>query len=186
MSHPKHLYRERMRGRSLDMKPGVGGPSITAHLQCARCPAIGSRSMGTVMPHDAIDKKFKQAGWRVDPHVCPDCQRKSKERPEMMTSRPSPAAMKAQAQMFHLLSTHFDADMGRYAKGWSDAKIAHDTGLAADVVAEFRAAGFGELKEAPEVAAMRAEIFALETLVAEQIAALRGDLARIAKGEARA
>lgn len=181
MSAAKHLYRERLHGRSIETKGGIGGGTFVAALQCARCPTIGHRSMGAMLPPEAIDKKFKQAGWRVDPHVCPDCQRKPKERPQAMTARPSPAAMKAQAQMFHLLSSHFDADTGRYAKGWSDAKIAADTGLAGDVVAEFRDAGFGALKDAPEIVAIRAEIATLETLCAEQIAHLRAELARIAK-----
>lgn len=181
MSAPKHLYRERMRGRALETKSGIGGGTIVALLQCSRCPTIGRRSMGAMLPPEAIDKKFKQAGWRVDPHVCPDCQRKPKERPAPMTASPSPAAMKAQAEMFQLLSLHFDGDMGRYAKGWSDAKIASTTGLAVDMVTAFRTAGFGELKEAPEIVAIRAEIASLESLVAEQVAHLRGELARIAK-----
>lgn len=181
MSAPKHLYRERIRGRSIDTKGGIGGGTFVAQLRCSRCPTIGTRSMGTMLPPDAIDKKFKQAGWRVEPHVCPDCQRKSKERPAPMTASPSPAAMKAQAEMFQLLSLHFDGDAGRYAKGWSDGKIASQTGISIDLVTGFRIAGFGELKEAPEIVAIRAEICALETLVTEQVAHLRGEIAKIAK-----
>lgn len=182
MSASKHLYREGLRGRSLDMKPGIGGATIAALLQCSRCPTIGKRPCGAMLPPEAMDKKFKQAGWRVDPHVCPNCQRKPKERPAPMTASPSPAAMKAQAEMFQLLSLHFDGDTGRYAKGWSDAKIAAQTGIAVDLVTAFRTAGFGELKDAPEIVAIRAEIATLESLVAEQVAHLRGELARIAKG----
>lgn len=181
MSAPQHLYRERVRGRSLEKKSGIGGGTIVALLQCSRCPTMGTRSMGTMLPPEAIDKKFKQAGWRVDPHVCPDCQRKPKERPAPMSASPSPAAMKAQAEMFQLLSLHFDGDTGRYAKGWSDGKIASTTGIAVEMVTAFRVAGFGELKEAPEIVAIRAEIASLESLVTEQLAHLRGELARIAK-----
>src|SRR3546814_7661352 len=61
-----------------------------------------------------------------------------------MSASPSPAAMKAQAEMFQLLSLHFDGETGRYAKGWSDGKIASTTGIAVEMVTAFRVAGRSE------------------------------------------
>lgn len=98
-----------------------------------------------------------------------------------MATNPTPGAIKAQAKMFNLLSLHFNPDEGRYAKGWSDKKVADDTGMAADLVASFRVEAFGELKEPAEVSALRSEISALENLVVEQIASLRTELAKVAK-----
>jgi len=181
MSQRKHLYKEGLKGRAIATRPGVAGTSITALLQCSRCPKVGELGCRAMMPAEQMDHKFRQSGWRLDPHVCPDCIRISKQEKAAMTASPSPAAMKAQAAMFQLLSQHFDGETGRYAKGWSDKKISEATGIAIEHVAAFRTAGFGELKDAPEIVAFRADIAALETLVAEQIAQLRGDLARIAK-----
>lgn len=98
----------------------------------------------------------------------------------------SPAAMKAQATMFRLLSDHFDTVAGRYVDGWSDEKIAKQTDIAKATVIEFRKAGFGEIKEDPAIAAIRSDINALETLAREnhgsvtaEIAALRARLGKL-------
>ena len=93
------------------------------------------------------------------------------------SAKPSPAAMKAQVAMFQLLSDHFDADTGRYGAGWDDKRVGIETGLAPDVVAEFRKAGFGDLKELPEIASLRTDINALEQLAREQNGALMQEVA---------
>lgn len=104
-----------------------------------------------------------------------------------MSTKLSPAAMKAQAAMFQMLATHFDPDAGQYETGWNDARVAKEAGLAADFVVEFRRNGFGELKEPAPLAALRSDINALEKLqveqnatFAQQLAELRAQLARIA------
>ena len=188
-----HPYRDGTAGRSITTRPGVGGMTITAHLECSKCGKIGHVKCRAIMPPEQIDRKFRQAGWRLDPHVCPDCipathEKKGERR---MASKPSPAAMKAQAAMFQLLAQHFDTDTGRYAKGWSDAKIAKETGISPDMVRDFRVAGFGDLREPEEVVQLRSDIDALATLQREQNAAitveletLRSKLDRIAKAAA--
>jgi hypothetical protein len=190
VKHTAHSYRAGVRGRSIATRPGVGGVSITARMQCARCPKIGELGCRQIMPPEQMDKKFTQAGWSLDPNTCPDCIRAITEE-KTMAPKPTHAAMKAQAQMFHALSEHFDPETGQYAAGWSDQKVATDTGLAPDVVAEFRKAGFGELKELPALATLRADIFSLEQLqrehhdtVTKEIAALRGRLSRVSTGGA--
>lgn len=104
----------------------------------------------------------------------------------------SAATMKAQAETVQLLSLHFDGDAGRYAAGWSDDKIAKDTGMAPDFVREMRLAAFGELREPEEVTRLRADIDALDQLAREQNSAireaihgLRAELARIAPAGVR-
>lgn len=101
-----------------------------------------------------------------------------------MATNPTPGAIKAQAKMFSLLSLHFSPDDGKFAKGWSDKKISEETGLAPDLVAQFRIEAFGDLKEPAEISALRSDIAALETLVVEQIASLRGELAKVSKAYA--
>lgn len=187
MKNTGHSYRNGVRGRSVTTRPGVGGLTITAHLACARCPKVGDLNCRQMMPPDQIDQKFSQAGWALDPHTCPDCRAIPKEK--TVASKPSQAAMKAQTQMFHALSAHFDPDAGRYATGWTDKRIAEETGLSPDVVSEFRRAGFGEIKEAPEIAALRADVVSLEQLsrehtamVSAEIASLRGRIAKLSAG----
>ncbi|MEH3107128.1 MAG: hypothetical protein PGN09_07560 [Sphingomonas fennica] len=189
MSLPGHSYKDGSRGRSITTRPGVGGQTVTARLRCSACATTGNRNFRSLMPPEQIDKKFAQAGWSLDPHVCPDC-RATRAREKTMGMKPTAAAMKAQAAMFRLLTDHFDIDDGAYAAGWSDEKIATDTGLAAEAVAEFRRAGFGEIKEAAPIRQLRADIAALESLAREQhnaiigeIASLRGQLAKLTAGK---
>lgn len=178
MAHQGHLYRMGIRGRSITSAPGVGGTTFIAHLACSSCAVIGERRLRQLMPPEQVDHKFIQAGWSLDPHLCPTCKAlPAKEK--TMTAKPSAAAMKAQAQMFHLLSAHFDPEQGAFAVGWADQRVAAETGLAADVVTEFRRAGFGELKEPPEVRALRDDIQSLASLQAEQQASVTQEIASL-------
>jgi hypothetical protein len=174
------------RGRSHISRAGIGGATVTAFLQCSTCPKKGEVSMRVVMPPEHVDKKFIQRGWQVDPHLCPDCRRKPKDKP--MPAAQSVAAMRATIQMHDLLTAHFDSKNGRYVAGWSDEKVAKETGLAMPSVAEYRIAEFGEIKEPTELALIRADITSLEQLdrehrasVAAEVASLRTRLADVAK-----
>ena len=191
MNAPGHIYRRGVRGRSITTAPGV----INAHLQCQvpGCNRTGRIGLRAVMPPEHIDRKFEQLGWRLDPHVCPACvaiQKKEKKMAE--AAKPSPVTMKAQAAMFRLLDQHFDAEVGRFDEGWSDDRIAKETGLKKEAVAEFRRAGFGEIREDPAVASIRADIASLAKLAEEQngalaqgIAEIRARLAKLTEGTAR-
>lgn len=163
MRHREHSYRNGMLGRRLETRPGIGSPSATAFLQCSRCPHEGSLKLSVRMPPEQIDKKFTQAGWALDPHICPGCRSKANER-KAMSAKPSPDAMRAQAQMFNLLQNHFDPNKGVFSQNWDDARIAADTGLSAAVVVEYRETCFGKLKEPEAVQALRNDIAALEKL----------------------
>jgi hypothetical protein len=178
VKHVRHSYRTAEYGRSITTRPGIGGLTMTAHLKCP-CGKLGSLGIRTVFPPEQIDQKFRQAGWLLDPHRCPDCLRASRAEEKTKMTKPSAAAMKAQTQMFRLLSDHFDVAAGAYSPPWSDAKIATDTGLSKDVVAEYRRAGFGEIKEPTELAAIRADINSLESLQREHAASVTADIASL-------
>lgn len=163
-----------------------GGFDVVAEVTCKVCEAIGEVIARGVMPPDQIDIKFRQKGWQLEPPKCPSCVQRKQEEKTMATQAPSDAAVKSQARCFNLLGQHFDPDKGRYAKGWSDRKIAEECSLSCAVVATLRTDCFGDLKEAPELAEIRADINALDTLCKEsfgqfqqEIATLRSRLARI-------
>lgn len=188
MNHRGHSYRNGVSGRSLSSRPGIGGQTRVAHLQCSACPRSGKRHLSVLMPPEQIDKKFQQAGWALDPHICPDCRKTISKERKAMTAKPSPTAMRAQGQMFTLLQSHFNVEKGAFAKDWNDDRVAKETGLARALVVEFRQTCFGELKEPEEVRALRGDINALETLQREtnatitaEIASLRGQLSVVSQ-----
>jgi hypothetical protein len=164
---------------------------MVAHLTCSGCGRKGDRNLVQLMPPEQIDKKFVQVGWVLDPHLCPACKHLTKKEKAVAT-KPSHLAMKAQAHMFRLLSDHFDTATGAYAADWSDKVIATETGLSPEIVTEFRRAGFGEIKESPAIAALRADITSLEQLsrehqstVTTEIASMRARLAALSNGAPR-
>jgi AraC-like DNA-binding protein len=74
---------------------------------------------------------------------------------------------------------------GRYARDWSDERIAHDASLLPEQVAQVRleSPDHGMIRTAPDVAALKADISAMEALFAEQIAELRSRLAPLEAAE---
>jgi len=191
MKHRSHSYKEGALGRSLTSRSGVGGATLTAHLQCSVCPKKGDLKVRSLMPPEPIDQKFAQAGWKLDPHRCPDCIDRIAQEKIMTTAAKITVPANAFGKAFALLGTHFNAERGQFEQGWSDQKIAAETGLAPAAVAEFRKGSFGELKEAPEVASLRADIASLEQLhrehadsVGREVAALRTRLQKLAPAAA--
>lgn len=181
MKHREHSYRNGVMGRRLETRPGVGSPSATAFIQCSRCPHEGSLKLSVRMPPEQIDKKFTQAGWALDPHICPSCRTQASNERKAMSAKPSPDAMRAQAQMFSLLQNHFDPNKGLFSQNWDDARIAGETGLSAAVVVDYRETCFGKLKEPEEVQALRSDIAALEKLHQETSASFLSEIVTLRK-----
>jgi hypothetical protein len=104
--------------------------------------------------------------------------------PNVITATPAPAveptreARRAAARMYALLDQHFSvvdgSDHGAYADGWSDERVAAESGLSVAEVARTREDVYGRLAEDPRVAELSAKVDAL------QIRAER-DLADLAK-----
>jgi hypothetical protein len=176
VGHQGHSYVLGLRGRSYRSSRDSTGTTFLYFLACSKCEARGERRQRSLMPPDQVDKKFMQVGWSLDPHICPACAVRAAQEKADMTSKPSPAAIKAQAKMFSLLATHFDGTAGAYGQGWSDQKIATDTGLTVDLVAEVRRETFGELQLPPEVLSLQRDVGALEALAREQYAGLETEL----------
>lgn len=74
---------------------------------------------------------------------------------------------------------------GRYAEGWSDARIASVLELFPEQVKEVRLGSpdHGPVRTAPEVEALKADIASLEQLLGEQISELRARLAPLEAAE---
>lgn len=173
----QHSWRAQQNGRSVK---SVEGGAVMARACCQTPDCRTSEEIRfRQLPGPAeIEAKFIQKGWSFDRTHCPEHNRRHHPRKDhqMAThaTRTSPAAIAAQAKMFGMLQTHFDPDAGTYAAGWSDAKIADQTGLALDLVSGVRAEAFGELKEPPELAQLASDISAVESLLIEQESSVRG------------
>lgn len=108
-------------------------------------------------------------------------------------------ARKRQRIAFSLLEDHYDDTNCKYDEGWSDQKIATETGLSVDYVAQTREEAFGPIVD-PAIAEAEAKLVAIEQKlqkfradihaeytqrlveVDRDIAEVRGELAAIKKG----
>lgn len=190
---PTHIYKEGARGRSFHVDRHAG--TKAGRITCSTCGTVGSINVNNLPPPEYLDKKFAQRGWELDPNVCPDCVVKRKrakaaakaavklkEQNTMPTitkeapisENPALKAVsadlhKATAKMHQLLNLHFDADEGRFAEGWDDARIAKESGMAPAHVTEVRNLAYGELKEPEEITKLRADIKSLNELISETL-----------------
>lgn len=175
MGAQNHPWRVGRQGRSFASTQD--GLRATLTCKCGNSETINFKALAAA---EAMDNKFKQRGWRLDPAKGPCCINTGKD--NLMASQPSPAAVAAQAKMFKLLSQHFDTDRGLFADGWSDQKVAEDCGLSVGNVTAVRNAAFGELQEPPEIAQLTSDINALEELLGgceAGMTAMRSELDRI-------
>ena len=145
--------------------------------------------------HWQVDAKGKSA-------ICPDCRgvgrrkglspqehrkgngtmpKKTAEIHELKADKPaeervrqSQRSIRANIKAVRLLDEHFDADKGRYDDEWADARIAAETGLAEDFIAQMRKVEYGEIKPPDELLKLRGDFDALAPMVAEQIKEIQG------------
>lgn len=176
MSAQQHPWNTGRHGRAVR---SVEGGGIEATLTCGKCEATETIRFRQLAGSAEMDRKFILKGWAVDPAKCPEHNRRHHPRKDPLTvaSSPSPSAIAAQAKMFGLLQNHFDVENGCYGSGYSDAKIAAETGLAIDLVKAIREQAFGPLREPPEIAQLATDIEALAGLIDETVAPLKTELA---------
>ena len=148
-------------------------------MACAYCPAAVEVWTNSIFPEDAIAKRFQRKGWPVKlttrRPACPECVIKFKARnarkeidmaapKQKMDILPNP---KLQRQIFGLLEDHFDDNRGQYDSGWSDSKVAEETGASEAVVSKIRLEAFGEIRLDPALARLQSDLDAHSQLVDE-------------------
>lgn len=161
---------------AIDFTPSRVG--LTLHVPCAR----GHSYDVVVAPGshpDQVAKKMLGTGWTFGRHLlCPDHGRKSeqpkKEKAAPMSAAtasapavsaaqavPSDAAKRAHRLVMMLLEDQYDENAKSYRPGWTDAKVAQETGAAEAHVRETRERYFGPADMPPEVADLLKQAAAL-------------------------
>lgn len=127
---------------------------------CSECRSEAHLNGGARLPEPIAAKKFEQQGWLVDGrghHYCPACLgTKRKWRKDEMISNGkaqasappperTPAAREKLGELYMMLSEAYQGATQTYAAGWSDERIAKETGLALEFVAARRESDFGPL-----------------------------------------
>ena len=94
-------------------------------------------------------------------------------------ANPSEGGTLATARVFKALMAHFDDNTGRFSTGWSDKRIAEDTGIALAAVITLRNQCFGELSEDPALTGIRSDVTALEDLIRDAVESFTASITEI-------
>ena len=94
----------------------------------------------------------------------------------MATQAITPTTVTAMRKVFAALEDNFDTEKGVYLHGYSDERIAKETGISVDGVKKYRVDGFGKLKPPTELDAIRREVEELENLFLKLETDLRAGL----------
>lgn len=87
-----------------------------------------------------------------------------REKETMATAQITPQTVSAMRKVFAALEDNFDAEKGEYLHGYSDERIAKETGISVDGVKKYRIDGFGKLRPPTELDAVEREINELTAL----------------------
>lgn len=159
-----------------------GTRKIVFRITCA-CGEVEDKSYPSTMPPEAVIKYLSRKGWQISrkhPPVCKGCLIKEKEMarqkrnagtlsmPVTEAEKPTTdlvvenddastetVSARVLRQVYALLDQHFDEENGRYAKEWSDQRIARELGIGAASVASVRLEAYGDIKEDPAITSMK-------------------------------
>lgn len=162
----------------------TGGFRKVAHITCASCGRLGTLPIQTkqsILPDEAVNKKFQAIDWVVGPtekkDLCPECSRPMKtihkfngggmvinQQPAILNGaspRISSEAPKAdpprvmdrehRRTIFAALTEHYVDEKTGYSRDWSDHRIATDLGVPRKWVEDIRDEMFGPISANPEM-----------------------------------
>lgn len=146
---------------------------VKLRSQCSQCDARDEWNVRSMPPPDQVTKHFAERGWSIKSAnriLCPQCSAKRKEKPvTKLAAVPTPAfdAKAARREAHDLIAMTFSIPTGQYSDGYSDERIAKETGISLDWVKQRREEEFGSLKQPDELAQMRKELADAAEAVAE-------------------
>lgn len=148
---------------------------VVARLECKCCGTHEEWGLAKVPPPDIIHKHFKTKGWEVTKRpTCPICQSSKKRKPAMtkpstvtpissaVTVAPSVDAKAARREAHDRIAIYFNIEKGAYSDGYSDMRIAEETGVAVAWVKQRREEEFGPLKMPSEMQVILDRLESLE------------------------
>lgn len=150
---------------------GAGGRT-TFRLGCDQCGGKDEWTVaGNIPPNEIPPKHFRQKGWLIAKRVtCPAC-RKPKEKimaavtPIKPPPAPSADVRELRREAHALIELTFDIAAGCYKDGYSDERIANESGMPVSWVSKRREDEFGPLKVPAEFLEVKAEASELASAI---------------------
>lgn len=127
---------------------------LTLHVPCDKGKHVVDVVVDPGVHPDHVVKRMLQKGWTFGAKLaCPEhrrCTRKPSNQNEatpVATTAPSPDARAARREAHEHIALYFDIATGLYTDGYSDARIAKETGVAEEWVKHRREEEFGQLAD---------------------------------------
>jgi hypothetical protein len=145
-------------------------------IACGSCPVTADANLGPECPPDAVLRRFAHMGWIVSPRKARDCRcpgcahRKTDSRGTMTTETKPLVRQPTVAEMGRITRTlHevFDEGAGAYLDGATDATVAERLGFPRAMVEQVREAIGFKIKVDPEIAKLKGDVAAIESMLAE-------------------
>lgn len=184
-SHQRRIQEIESFGIRREINPATGRKAWAVTCECG---VTEYHNWKATMPPEALNKFIQQQGWQLDlrePPKCPACiqkRRKAKRGVEEMAQTitceapepqpaaepaPEPAAQgvteiainpKLLRSVYSKLEEAFDEEARRYVRGWSDDRVARETGASLDFVQKIRREAYGPIEPDPAVIEIKAKI----------------------------
>lgn len=158
--------------------PLSDGRAMIARIECAQCGGHDEwRITSRRPPPDILPKHFANKGWRIGRkplcHACQQSVAKEKHMPEAVQnvtpikpeSAPSMEVRAMKLKATELLMAYYSMEHGRYDDGWSDERVAKESGMPPAWVTKRREEDFGPLREPTEFEAIRKEASELASAI---------------------
>lgn len=143
----------------------------TASIRCSQCGCVEDVSIGagsTMLPDQAVAKKFAAKGWVIGSSekkdLCYDCSFKRKEKPVLTvvkTQEPRVMERDDRRIIFDKLNGVYLDEKRGYEKGWSDHRVATEMGVPRKWVEQIREENFGTVAANEDMASFASEADAL-------------------------
>jgi hypothetical protein len=141
------------------------GHKFAVRAECLECGSHEAFEFSQSVGPRTASKHVLNKGWRINRMACPDCfKNHGHNKKDLKVTQPNqPKApdtdIRQQRRDAHaLIEMSFDISAGYYKDGYSDEKIADETGISKDWVAKRREEEFGQLKEPSELCSLREEL----------------------------
>lgn len=150
------------------------GNGIVLALDCSEGHRV-EVEINKRLPPDAFSRFLANRGWTTGRHpTCPEHANQEKPMPAVKaaaaivpTDAMSTGARKTHRAVMEALMIAYDDEASAYTSGYTDAKIAEETGAATEYVRKVREDFFGPIAEPPEIVEIREAIVSLERRIGE-------------------
>lgn len=163
----------------MKLKRDGADQSVHWQLTCGSCGEAARVPAGSKSSPELMAKDMRRRGWELREGKAPKCPKCFHPRKGNDMNKPLAQSETAVATsglqmpgkilraVYALLDDHLDPDKMLYRNGWTDGRIAKESGVAEGAIIKIREESYGKLSEDPEVTSLKDDLTLLTIEIAE-------------------